>query len=249
MLGSSLEAGGDLAGALKEAYRPVESGGAGSGAAADCLLHAVFDNLELQNSAEAVRLVGVLGQAPDDVVAAATAPGQIRAFVQLIGAGGEGECWTAARQWWPAWETFAREVGIPAPGVPEIPDIDGLARQAEIAIATGAGRDFFGTTCFWPVRPGGLPSVAVQVGSLEADVGDFVPERRAEIRSLSIALLEAPIRRGFPGAGSASCSWPRIISMRTGRMTPCASRPNSSANPRRGTGSRGRCTSFAPWRR
>jgi hypothetical protein len=198
MLGSSLEAGGDPAGAL-EAYRPVESGGAGSGAAADCLLHAVFDNLELQNSAEAVRLVGVLGQAPDDVVAAATAPGQIRAFVQLIGAGGEGECWTAARQWWPAWETFAREVGIPAPGVPEIPDIDGLARQAEIAHRDGDREGFLRDYLLLASSARWLPSVAVQVGSLEADVGDFVPERRAEIRSLSIALLEAPHPAGIPG--------------------------------------------------
>jgi len=83
MLGASLESTGDYRGAL-ETYELLETAADRYSSAADCLMSAVMIDLRLGNIDEAVRLVRILQEAPEEVVRGAASAARIREFVRLV---------------------------------------------------------------------------------------------------------------------------------------------------------------------
>ena len=115
LLGRCLEHVGDLEGALA-VYINLEKYAASMPEAAGTQLRAVFLELQLGRSAEAAARVRLLAGLSETAWQKAEGAEQIRQLIILHRSGKAEEFWARRAKWWADWETFARELKLPAPG-------------------------------------------------------------------------------------------------------------------------------------
>jgi hypothetical protein len=195
MLGSSLEATGRFNAAI-ETYRLAESAADRYSAGADCLLHAVFIDLEKGNDADAIRLIGILGHIPDEIIRGTAAPGQIRELVATVRTGREQAFWQAGRVWWPDWIRFAKEIDSSANSgeqtVPEIASLPNLLASLEQAHRAKDARVYFRLYGALLSAARWQPSLGSEAAAIGPAAADLAPDRRDEFRGLLIRMLRAP---------------------------------------------------------
>ena len=137
--GDNLETRHDYRKAL-EIYRMSESDIDLSGAK-DCLLRAVFLNLEMENRDEALRVLGILAGADADSIKRAGTGAQITEMVALARDRKKADAyWDASAKWRPAWIALEQKLGMKSQGdaiiIPAIPDLTDLGK--EMGAAMGA---------------------------------------------------------------------------------------------------------------
>ncbi|HTJ79927.1 MAG TPA: DUF3857 domain-containing protein [Rariglobus sp.] len=194
-LGGSCEHIGDYAGALA-AYAELEKPGASSAKNADCLLHAVFINLQLGRQDEALRIIGLLEKASNDTLLKATGEYNMRELIALRRTGKAALFWSGQTRWWPRWQALEARLHLPPAGqetiVPVIPDLAYLGRmmgQAQRDKDTAAYLENYRrliSAARW------LPSMAVEIAGLIDLTGRTLPADITDFRNLAIAALEVP---------------------------------------------------------
>jgi len=192
MLGANLERTGEYAAAL-ETYKLAEATGETISAGADCLLHATFINLHLDNDDEAMRLLAILERASPPVVNGAGSPVQIRELIALARTGEALACWQANRKWWHDWTELARALGAPH---------DTRRKLFQRFLTLRGCYRHSSTPCLR--RPGGVSEGlrdTARCGPVAALAGPL--RRRIERRHRSIDAGSA--QRGAPASGQGAC--------------------------------------------
>ena len=192
-LGTALEGTKDYQGAL-ESYAQLERSAPAVPSSAGALLHAVFINLDLGRTPEAMRIIRILGTVPGAVLDKANGAAQIREFVGLLNAGAVPDFWTRSRVWWSQWQALPFASSAEGKGletsVPVIASEDAL--RAELAAAFGAHDTAtleselrrLVSAARW------LPHAAVEVSDFEGIMNELEPGFGGDFRKLCIRILE-----------------------------------------------------------
>jgi hypothetical protein len=193
-LGTSLESTGRFEKAL-EVDTLAEAFAAEFPAGADCTFHAILMHLGVGDDFDAVRLLGILANAPARVINGSSAPVQIREVVGLAQSDRGREAWVASRKWWLIWEAYKKDLIRGADAretVPVIVDLPGLLGEARRAADAGDERGYFRAYGILLSAARWQPSLAPEVAAISAPALRFVPTRSDQLRSLLVEILRAP---------------------------------------------------------
>jgi hypothetical protein len=198
-LGQSLEKTGDYPQAL-DAYKRVEPFAADDVAGSDRLLRAVLINLQLDRPDEALRIIKVLENTPDNILKKTTGEYNIREFIALARTGRAKEFWSARSSWWTLWQDVERKLNLPAPGletvVPVIPELTDLGRELGQAERTKTPALYWAAFRRLQSAARWLPSLSPEAGSLVDQACRIAPDCARDLRKALIAQLEVPAPMG-----------------------------------------------------
>jgi transglutaminase-like putative cysteine protease len=197
--GRSFENSGDFSKALTP-YRKLEKFVDSYSLAAGAQLRAVFINLHLKKTTEALRIMEVLKAVPERTLKDADGKDQITELVALAKTGEAEKFWSLNKKWWPLWVGLKADQKLPKndPGevVPVIPNLGAAGQELGRLKEAKDTRGYF--LSFQKVVSGArwLPSFGIEASALSSNVMSVAPNKRNGVYNLMIAMLDVPIPAG-----------------------------------------------------
>ena len=195
-LGKSLEKSGDYASALS-AYLRLEPHAPEFAQAAESLLRAVFINLHLKKTDEALRIIRVMEALPDAILTKTEGEKQIREFIALAKSGCAVAFWDAHKNWWPRWIALKADQKMEKHSVDEVvPVIDDLMALGRALGEEQRAKNIPGCFQVYQKVVSGarwLPSLGSEVAGLTPTLVALVPGKIKGLYGMVIPMLEIPI--------------------------------------------------------
>lgn len=201
-LGLCCEYLGDFSASLA-AYQKLENDVADSDRNTDAILRAVFINLHLDRTAEALRLIGVLESATEATLLKTRNEYFIREFIALRRSGRAETFWAARANWWPQWEAIAGVLRLPTPAretiVPVIPELSVLGKNLRKAEKDKNSSAFWSEFRTLISAARWLPSLAPEVSGIIGQPIAQAPAQKDAFNRLVLSQLAIP---GTPDANA-----------------------------------------------